>query len=162
MRITQEADYALRIAGLLAEHCPSDEARLDAGTISERTMIPQRFTLKILRKMVLGGIIRSYQGKNGGYSLSKPASEISMKDVIELIDGPVNLARCINNGHECSKEGYDKSGCRIYSIFVTLSEQLAEKLSKITIADTVDPSISMQELLHMLDSGCEPSDNDKK
>lgn len=151
MRITQEADYALRIAGLLAEQCEADGARLDAGTVSERTMIPQRFTLKILRKMVLGGIVRSYQGKNGGYSLSKPASEITMREVIELIDGPVNLARCISNGHECSKEGYDKSGCRIYSIFVALSEQLAEKLSRITIADTVNPDVPMSRLLEMVE-----------
>ena len=152
MRITQEADYALRIASLLAEECGTSGTRLDAGTISERTMIPQRFTLKILRKMVLGGIIKSYQGKNGGYALSRDASAITMREVIELIDGPVNLARCISNGHECSKEGYDKSGCRIYSIFVTLSEQLAQKLSKITIADTVNPEISMQMLLKMLES----------
>ncbi len=150
MRITQEADYALRIAGLLAEQCDSDGARLDAGTVSERTMIPQRFTLKILRKMVLGGIVKSYQGKNGGYSLSKPASEITMKDVIELIDGPMKLARCISHGHECSKEGYDKSGCRIYSIFVALSEQLADKLSRITIADTINTEIDLSSLIEKI------------
>ena len=60
MRITQEADYALRIVCFLAE-----EARvLDATTIAESAHITPRFALKILRKLVLGGLVRSYKGAN--------------------------------------------------------------------------------------------------
>ena len=150
MKITQEADYALRIASELAERAKNGESRLDAGTISEKTMIPQRFTLKILRKMVLGGIVKSYQGKNGGYALCRDAAEITMRDIIELIDGPVNLSRCVSHGHECSKEGFDKSGCRIYGIFVTLSEQLADKLSRVTVADTVNSEIPLNALIERI------------
>ena len=123
MRITQEADYAMRIMCLLAQlesgeldltddsrsntetdtSCENDECRiLGAAEITARTMVPPRFTLTILRKMVMSGLVESFKGKNGGYKLSKMPDTITMRDVIEVIDGPVAISRCIDDAHACS------------------------------------------------------------
>ena len=66
MRITREVDYALRIVLMLSR----EQKQIEAKVISESNGIPYRFTLKILRKIVQAGIIRSYRGVNGVYVLN--------------------------------------------------------------------------------------------
>lgn len=102
MKITQEADYALRIILHLSRN--GIDARVDAKSISESEGIPTRFTLKILRKLTKAGLTKSYRGVGGGYSLNREPEAITMKDVIEAIDGPIYINRCL----------YDKEYCNIH------------------------------------------------
>lgn len=75
MHINLESDYAVRIV-----HCLSRaEGRLDAQTISQRTAVSPRFTLKIMRKLVGEGIARSYKGAHGGYTLARSPQEITLR-----------------------------------------------------------------------------------
>ena len=62
MHITLESDYAVRIVSCLSHQ----NKRLDAKTMSEKTCVTIRFALKILRKLVAGGIIKSFKGTQGG------------------------------------------------------------------------------------------------
>ena len=78
MYITLEADYAVRIVDCLARNA----IRMDAKTLAAHTGVTLRFSLKILRKLVAEGIIRSYKGTQGGYELAIPAQEISLGRVI--------------------------------------------------------------------------------
>ena len=133
MRITQEADYALRIVCLLAEK----DRVLDATTISEEAHVTPRFALKILRKLVLGGAVRSYKGAAGGYKLDRDPKEISMKDVIELIDGEIAISKCLLDEHVCSKQGTDKSACAVHRIFDTINRDVSKTLAGITIASVI-------------------------
>lgn len=148
MRITQEADYALRIACMLEQ---SGETHESASDIADRTSVSARFTLKILRKLVHGGIVRSFKGANGGYALARPASEITLRDIIELIDGPLAISRCIDDSHQCSREGIDKSECILYHIFCRINDEVAGKLGRITIADVADVRADAARLVHKLD-----------
>ena len=83
MHITLESDYADRIVACLA----SENKRIDAKTISQKNNVSLRFALKILRKLVESGIVKSYKGTQGGYELAKSPSEISLCDVIETVEG---------------------------------------------------------------------------
>ena len=133
MRITLESDYALRIVSALAEK----KEVTDAATISEETSVTQRFTLKILHKLVSGDIVSSYKGVNGGYKLKIPADKITLKTIIELIDGPIAIARCLENEEGCSMIK-DKTACIYHHIFDKISIDLAKKLSNITISDVLN------------------------
>ena len=133
MRITLESDYALRILTAMAAY---DDVT-DAKTISTDTSVTQRFTLKILHKLVQGGLVQSYKGVNGGYKLKAEPKDISLKNVIELIDGPIAIARCLDSTEGCSLN-CDKSACDYHHIFDIISIQLANKLNKITIQDVID------------------------
>ena len=128
MRITNEADYALRIMAALA----SGEKSLDAKSISEQSNIPYRFTLKILRKIVSAGYLRSRRGVNGGYELAVPASEITLKDIIEVIDGDIAINRCLGSDR-CP----NSPECKVREHMANISEMIAEELSKVTFADLV-------------------------
>ena len=138
MRITLESDYALRI---LTDMALYDEIT-DANTISEHTSVSQRFTLKILHKLVLGGLVQSYKGAKGGYKLKARPEEITLKMVIELIDGPIAIARCLESAEGCSLN-CDKTACDYHHIFDVISIQLANKLDKITIKNVIEKNYTL-------------------
>lgn len=132
MRITLESDYALRILTAMVKY----EGVTDAKTIATDTSVTERFTLKILHKLVHGGLVLSYKGVKGGYCLKVKPEEITLKNVIELIDGPIAIARCVDTGEGCSLN-CDKTACAYHHIFDSISLELAAKLNKITIADVI-------------------------
>ena len=138
MRITLESDYALRIISAIAER----NEVIDAATISEITSVTQRFTLKILHKLVQGNLVSSFKGVKGGYKLKVPADKITLKQVIELIDGPIAIVRCLENSESCSMNK-DKTACIYHHIFDKISMELAKKLSNITIADVLNKSYAI-------------------
>ena len=140
MRITREADYALRIVYTLAK----SGNIMDAKTIADETNVSQRFALKILRKLTLGKMVRSYKGTHGGYKFLQKPEATTMLGVIELIDGPMAISRCIESDHECSM---DKSECIFHSIFSTINADVARKLDKILISDLISPDFSLAEVL---------------
>ena len=75
LKITQECDYAIRIVLMLAKL--GSGKRVDAASIAETQSIPQRFTVKILRKLVQSGLVTSFKGAKGGYQLGKKAETIT-------------------------------------------------------------------------------------
>ena len=91
MHITQESDYAVRIVFCLAK----SGTRRDARGISEEMCVSLRFALKILGKLVASGIVESYKGNRGGYELARAPKDITLKDIIEAVEGPYTLSRCV-------------------------------------------------------------------
>ena len=97
MHITLESDYAIRIVHCLCKN----GKRMDARTISESTGVTLRFSLKILRKLVSSKIIRSFKGSQGGYEITKNPGEISLREVIEVVEG-LGIRRKRGNGASCA------------------------------------------------------------
>ena len=130
MRITLESDYALRIVTAIAE----SDGVVDAGTLSEKTLVTQRFTLKILHKLVLGGLILSYKGAKGGYELARPAGEITLREVIETVEGPYAFSRCLDPNHACKCESSTckRGSCRFQRVYDEISETVRQKLETVT------------------------------
>ena len=139
MRITLESDYALRILTALASH----NEVIDAKALAEETSVTLRFALKILHKLVGGDFVSSYKGVKGGYKLKKNPEKITLKSVIELIDGPIVIARCLGNGEECTLN-QDKASCTYHHIFETISIDVAKKLNKITIQDVINKRYTLE------------------
>jgi len=134
MKITQEADYGLRVILYLSKL--EYGAKVDASTIAAHEVLPLRFLLKLLRKLIVPGIIRSYRGVNGGYSLNKLPEEITLKDVIEAIDGPICVNRCIVDPEYCNaKKG---SHCEVHRAFEGVQKSLVSELSKVNFKDLKD------------------------
>ena len=128
MHITWETDYAIRIVDCLAR----SRERLCAQVISEKNGVTLRFSLKILSKLVAGGLVRSYKGAHGGYEIAKPLEDISLNDIVETIEGPYQLSRCLGDAHACERN--DESKCPYHRHFSRLSQQVRAELSAITLA----------------------------
>ena len=97
MQITQGTDYAVRIVDVLAR----SQQRMDAASVSEQAQVPSRFCLKILRSLVHSGIVTSYKGAKGGYTLARPAGMITLLEVIEAVEGPYRISRCQDSQYQC-------------------------------------------------------------
>jgi Rrf2 family protein len=110
--LTREADGALRIAWLLGK----TDAQTDAGTIAAQTSLSPKFALKILRKLSLGGVVTAQRGKNGGYRLAMAPKDISVRMLVELLDGPIAINRCCDASYHCSRMGDDKQGCSFHGL----------------------------------------------
>ena len=107
VRITQEADYAIRFIYMLAKQ---PDVVQGAAQLSQLAVTPERYTLKILHKLKHSGIVKSVKGAHGGYSLAKKPEELSLKIIIEAIDGEIALSKCMGE-EPCSRMGMNKQEC---------------------------------------------------
>ncbi len=139
MRITLESDYALRIISALAKH----DGIVDAKTLSEETSVTLQFTLKILHKLVKCDLVKSFKGIRGGYALRVSPDKITLKHVIENIDGPIAMIRCLENSESCALNR-EKTECIYHHIFDTISLDVARKLAGITISDVINRTYSIK------------------
>ena len=126
MHINLESDYAVRIVQYLAQ---SNERR-DAQSIADSTCVSLRFTLKIMRKLVAADIVQSFKGAHGGYTLSRPASSITLRQVIEAVEGPYRFSRCVDNGYACNCSSV--TACPFHSVFDDITQRVIQKLDEAT------------------------------
>ena len=136
MRITQEIDYAFRIVGHIAAH---EGEVIGAPLIAARERIPERFTLRILRKLNLAGITEARRGAYGGYLLKKPKEEINLYDIILAVDGPIYINRCLAYGDEyCSKNSRDEMGhCTFHCKLAEIQTRIIKMFREATIDEFV-------------------------
>lgn len=87
MRLSARADYALRAAIELA--AASSTGHVTADKLAKAQQIPGKFLEAILTHLRRGGLVRSQRGPDGGFWLARPASEISLADIIRAVDGPL-------------------------------------------------------------------------
>ncbi|WP_411681034.1 RrF2 family transcriptional regulator [Clostridium thailandense] len=134
MRITQEVDYSLRVIFYLSKL--GYDKKIEAKFISEHENIPLRFLLKLLRKLTHAKIIKSYRGVNGGYALNMLPKDITLKDVIEVIDGPIYMNRCLCDPSYCNLNRADK--CDVHFALAKVQNNLINDLKSINFDDILN------------------------
>lgn len=130
MKITRESDYALRIVLFLAEI--GQDNRVGAKIVSESQVVPLRFTLKILRKLNQAGITKSYRGAKGGYALNLPPQKITIKGVVEAIEGPIHLNPCLLDESSCNRNM--SANCAVHASLERVQNILIDELESIDFA----------------------------
>lgn len=145
MRVTQEADYAIRICLIL----DSLGEKTGAANIAELACITPKIALKVLRKLTAGGYVRSYKGVCGGYELARAGDSIKVLELIELIDGPVRISKCLDCGHECSKNPC-KTDCKMHIAFGVVNKKLIENLGMINIRMLHDQNVSSSDIADII------------
>jgi len=131
MVMTLEADYAVRIVEMLSV----SNKKIDARTISAETQVPLRFSLKILRKLVAGGLIVSYKGAHGGYMLAREPGKITLRQAIESVEGPYMINRCQQDEYCCTHT----TCCRFHQIYDEISLVVRTKLDSYTFDSLNSP-----------------------
>lgn len=89
MKLSHTVSYAVQAALQLARVEPSTP--VPCSRLAAEGKMPERFLLQILRNLVTHGILQSTRGVDGGYALARPPAEISLLDVIEAIEGPLEV-----------------------------------------------------------------------
>ena len=132
LRLTKKADYGLMALKYLAEQATPQPA--SAKDIADAYHIPPQLLAKILQTLARAGLLISHAGTNGGYALSRPATEISAFEVIRAIDGPLFITSCITIHGACDWAGH----CTIKEPLRKVNDSIKDLLSGIRISDLAE------------------------
>ena len=99
LQIARHTDYAARIVLHLA--CLGEGVQASIAEISEQRSLPAFFVRRLIGTLVKGGILVSTRGSAGGIRLARPAAEISLLDVVRVMEGPIALNHCLDSDHAC-------------------------------------------------------------
>jgi FeS assembly SUF system regulator len=126
LRITKITDYGF----ILLAHMANQDMDLlhNAKDLSAAIGIPLPTVSKVLKILTQGSILKSHQGSKGGYSLAKPAGEITAAEIIEAVEGPVAITDC------SSAEGCERN-CVVSPSWQQVNSAVIGALSGLTLAD---------------------------
>jgi Rrf2 family protein len=120
LQLTRGGEYGLRAMMYLARFPEGHVASL--REIGHAQEIPESFLAKILQTLVHAGLAASQRGARGGFSLARNADEITVREVIEAVDGPIALNGCVIAPAECPRSG----SCPMHEVWErTQSEMMA-------------------------------------
>lgn len=135
MQVSRRVDYALRAM----IHLASEEHAGRICTIAEiaqRERIPRQFLEKIFQQMIRQGLVRSRRGAHGGYELGRSADEMTFRDVIEAIEGPIALNVCVGEHPDCFLLG----ACGMNRVWAEGQRRVIDLFEKTTIASVRHPT----------------------
>jgi Rrf2 family protein len=129
VRISAKADYAVRAAVELA--AASDERPVKAERIATAQGVPLNFLENILSELRHAGIVRSQRGADGGFRLAKPASQITVADVIRAVEGPLASVR----GGPPEEAAYAGAAAALPRVWIAVRANLRAVVEHVTLAD---------------------------
>ena len=134
MRVSAKVDYAVRAAVELAA---ADGGPVKGEQLAQAQDIPLKFLENILIELRQAGIVRSQRGPEGGYWLGRPASEVSVADVIRAVEGPLASVR----GERPEALQYSGSAETLQRVWIALRGAMRDVLETVTLADLATGSL---------------------
>jgi len=129
LRLSKKTDYALLAMRHLAANV--DRGAVSARELAETYDIPAELLAKVLQKLVKGKMLESQQGIRGGYALAKPATAMSVADVIQAVDGPLMVTACSEDDASCDQ--YAK--CNIRDPLWRIKDRIVATLAATSVAE---------------------------
>mgnify|MGYP005850622681 FL=1 len=129
LQLTRGGEYAIRAMMYLASLPDGRVASLHE--IGQAQDVPESFLAKILQTLVHAGLAQSHRGARGGFALALPAAEITARDVVEAVDGPIALNSCVLYPDECGRSEH----CPMHTVWVEAQERMMDVLGRVTFAD---------------------------
>ena len=134
--LSQKTRYTIRALQHLADGWGQGSVRLDA--IAEAQNIPRKFLTVILSEMVREGLVNSHRGREGGYELALNPVDVRYGDIIRLTRGSLALVPCASrNAHEHCQNCLPEADCRLRGLMLTLRDEMATMLDKMSLADKI-------------------------
>ncbi len=141
MKISRRGEYALKC--LIALSFNYGRGVLQLSEISRQEGIPYKFLEQIMIVLKQGNVVRSRKGKYGGYELAKPPQEISIGEIIRLIDGPLAPT---GNEQELKNMVTEKGRhCGLYAVLLDVRNAVSDILDRQTLSDICDKTLELQE-----------------
>lgn len=104
MKISTKIRYGTRAMLELASHF--GEGPIDLREIAGKQNISLKYLEQVIIPLRAAGLVKSVRGSKGGYALAKHPSEIALNDVIEILEGPINLIECLKNPKVCQRSSF--------------------------------------------------------
>lgn len=122
MQITRQADYAVRAVLYLSRLGTSQRAA--TSEVAEEQHIPPSFLAKIISQLSIAGLLHTSRGARGGVTLAREPKEITLLEVVEAIDGPIQLNECVGENATCIFD----NDCPLRSVWCDAQDELVTRL----------------------------------
>jgi Rrf2 family cysteine metabolism transcriptional repressor len=132
MKISTKIRYGARAMVELAYRY--GEGPIELKEIAKKENISLKYLEQVINPLRADGLVKAVRGAKGGYSLAKPPSEICLYDVIETLEGPLNLLECLGDAKACQKV----SSCVTREIWKEVSEAMSKIFYSVTLEDMVN------------------------
>lgn len=129
VHLTRQSDYGVRAILHLANMPFGDVVQTREIAASED--IPGKYLPSIIRTLARAGLIRTLRGNQGGVTLSRPAEEINLREVIEAVEGPISLVPCLRGPNQCTHQ----DDCAFQPVCEGLQNTMVNQLENTTFAD---------------------------
>ena len=148
--ITQKMKYALKALLALADEAAKEKPQaLTIEEIARRSGTPKRFLEHILLEVRNAGVIASTRGRAGGYSLIKAPRDISISEMLRLIDGPIAPLPCLSRrSYQRCEDCTDEASCRIRKVFAEVFWSYLLIIESLTLEDMLRSSEVAASVLH--------------
>lgn len=127
MQLNKTTDYAIRMIIYLAK----ENKMITTEELVEHICVTENYTRKILRKLAKGGIVNLKSGINGGVILKKTPCEISLYDIITIMEVTTKINRCLEKDKKCDL-ACEKT-CPIRRFYIQLQETIEKEFGNMTI-----------------------------
>lgn len=128
MKISTRGRYGLRAMIDLAVH--ENTGAIPLREIAEREKISEQYLEQLFANLRKSGLVKSVRGAQGGYLLNHPAEEITVKDIITALEGPIAPAECVIGDYDCDYN----SNCVTQKLWVQVKERIDEFFDSVTLA----------------------------
>ncbi|MBU1061290.1 MAG: Rrf2 family transcriptional regulator [Candidatus Omnitrophica bacterium] len=129
--ISRDTDYTMRALVFMASSSKKGAKHvITVDEIVDELGLPKIFMRRTLQKLARHKILSSYKGKEGGFSLLKSASQISLVDIIKIFQGNIDLTNCLLRGKVCP----EVKKCPLRKRLKKIGQSLNKELNKITVA----------------------------
>lgn len=138
-KINRQTDYAIRVVLALAKR--GEGIRLPSAEIQKEMLIPKAFMTRIVAKLSRHGLINAFPGRNGGLMLPRPASQISLREVVEAFEGPILLSECmqVKGEDDCPFQ----SDCPVRSKWGRVQAAMMREMASISFEDLAKESLGI-------------------
>jgi Rrf2 family protein len=146
MQISTKGRYGLRAMVDMSLHY--NEGPMALRVISERQGISESYLEQVFTNLRKSGLVKASRGSQGGYELSRPASQITTAQILQALEGPIVPVFCVDDtgsGPGCERE----KGCVTRSFWEELRDQINDFLEKTTLQDLTDRARSAYQEAHM-------------
>jgi Rrf2 family iron-sulfur cluster assembly transcriptional regulator len=131
LQITRQTEYAIRGLQELARR--NEKAPVQLKVIAGSCEVSEAFLAKIFQMLGQAGIVKSHRGVKGGFSLARPAEEISLRDVVEVCEGGIVLNHCLRKVNPCK----DVDTCAVANVWREAQDALTGALDRTNLADVI-------------------------
>ncbi len=133
MKISTRGRYGLKAMVDIAANCK--EGCVSLKTIADRNNLSESYLEQLIAPLKKAGLVKSTRGANGGYILAKNAEDISVGDILRVVEGPLELVECLSGKETCGTG--DCSQCATKDVWAKLSESVSEAADNISLYEIV-------------------------
>ena len=139
LRINRQTDYAVRVVLALAQR--GEGTRISSADIQKEMLIPKAFMVRIVAQLSREGLVNAFPGRDGGLMLPRPASQITLKDVVEVFEGTGLLSECmqVKGEDDCPFQ----SNCLVRSKWGRVQLAMMREMASITFESLANESLGI-------------------